>query len=637
MDSLETLRPTNGWTGAVFNEGNYGENFIASLAEYLDQGDGWVTTTRNSLTWYANELALSARVVERQLTNDEWGQYVNIDVVLVEEIPEEDASYIELLNEMNAQAAGWVAWLNVIDNTISFSMRVAVEKTHWWWQSLAFHAVPLMLVAAEANAAKFAHITGGKIAARKHPQHGPRTEPDAWMSSTLTMLKEPTVSLDLMLTTYDYQVLNDSMSQLFPGQKFVLKVGPKLQLLDDHGAIFAQLQNTWHPIFGLGWQFVSVESDIENRKLFHEEYVNSMDLAGAADRNCYLLYGDRWATIMGGWVLNDTSGFQRQMFFPAQWIETLIRDGRHSIGSITGFMLLMFESVLIGTAYERKLSHLELDVSVDEHNLDFQSSANQIVIQNSKPGRALLLPDVLQPFDGPWDRGDVSLGNELMWHIPKIARICSFGIFNPAGPTVSSLELGNDGQDWTLYFVLRHPFGSHVEELGTFDNSEFDTRISELIIEAFSNAHDGILGSGPDWMSITWDDPTPIFIGLQNFAHNKQDADWIRECQTIIGGGGFPWARISLENDQLPTIEVEHPADEWIGLILEPDFIAGHQHFIRSAWEGSKFFARGEFEEAQAVTNAITSLTMDRINTDFEFRNKQGFRIEYPRVEQPIS
>lgn len=57
------------------------------------------------------------------------------------------------------------------------------------------------------------------------------------------------------------------------------------------------------------------------------------------------------------------------------------------------------------------------------------------------------------------------------WTSPRQEIVCTMGIFNPMGPTVSSLELAWNVQEnelvCTLFYVLRHPHLPRIDELGT--------------------------------------------------------------------------------------------------------------------------------------------------------------------------
>jgi hypothetical protein len=258
-----------------------------------------------------------------------------------------------------------------------------------------------------------------------------------------------------------------------------------------------------------------------------------------------------------------------------------------------------------------------------DHNEYFEDSMKNL---NLKNGRL-----IWSNFSSvELDRTD----DESSWLVPRQSLICSFGIFNPAGPTVSSLELGLDGKAWTLYFVLRHPVGAQVFEIASSPISDARLEIPQMIEDALAGAGGGVLGSGPHWMDVRMSNFSESIVrGLRRFAEESSETDWRLECDRIISQGGDPWTEAPSANSE-DVIEISgDPIETWIGLIMSRDVIFGHRAFMRSAWEGSKLFVHGDFADAQNVSNALIYAARERLLDDFYFRESVGELIQDPFSE----
>ena len=87
---------------------------------------------------------------------------------------------------------------------------------------------------------------------------------------------------------------------------------------------------------------------------------------------------------------------------------------------------------------------------------------------------------------------------------------------------------------------------------------------------------------------------------------------------------------LELDGEALPEFEIDNVIDLWVSLVTDPNVVFGYQAFIRSAWEGSKRFAHGDFDGAQATASAINYGVRERLIDDFEFRNRDGLLIQHP-------
>jgi len=171
MPGFNTARPTHGLIGSVFaDEGLIASNFLGSVSQSLDQEDGWVFFSENSFNWYPHRLAVHVTVKADSFENGRI--YAEMQIDLVENVKEYSEETLKLMNQMNAQSAGWVVWANHELNLISLSARIPIRREEWWWVSIFNHVIPLASTAAESNADELAELSGGNPAIRNHPVRG---------------------------------------------------------------------------------------------------------------------------------------------------------------------------------------------------------------------------------------------------------------------------------------------------------------------------------------------------------------------------------------------------------------------------------------------------------------------------------
>jgi hypothetical protein len=208
------------------------------------------------------------------------------------------------------------------------------------------------------------------------------------------------------------------------------------------------------------------------------------------------------------------------------------------------------------------------------------------------------------------------MADEPAWLVPRHELICSMGIFNPSGPTVASLEASwKSGEDWSLYLVIRHTVTPRITLLaeGT-GGHELDTAISE----AFPQEVGETLGGGIEWLA-TNGRPDAVRRGLLALTRALDPNELAGRAASLLRDPDDPWLRLSAERDD-PITEPDVDADSWIDAITHPVVIAGHQLFIRSAWEGALSFAQGDIGSAQARADSVTFRRRQRVLDDHAYR-----------------
>ena len=617
MPGFNTARPTHGLIGSVFaDDGLIASNFLSSISQFLDQEDGWVLHSENSFSWYPHRLAV--HVVVKADSFEKGRIYAEMQIDLVENVKEYSEETLKFMNQMNAQSAGWVVWANHELNLISLSTRIPIRREEWWWVSLLSHVIPLASTVAESNADELAELSGGNPAIRNHPDKGSREVSDSWLAGVRRGPREFTASLSLMITGLDLSSLQNALEQLMPDSSIGIWDPFKVCVMDANELTYCMLREHWQSERGLGWQFSSIDSDLDNRKMV-EGGASLEELALAATRNMDLMLDDSWMPILGGWVAASDFGLVRQWFLDAFLIEVVCEGSKLTFGNVGALMLNSFE-----TAYGRSKDVEQISDEDFNHNEYFERTMVNLNLKNGRLNRSSYFPGAL-------DRND----KEQIWLAPRQSLVCSFGIFNPAGPTVSSLEFGFDGEKWSLYDVLRHPFGEQVVILGVAPLGNEHDFFSQLIEDVLAETDQGVLGSGPHWVDIRMEGfADSINRGIERFALSSQGRDLEDDCQLILNQQGDPWYGISGSEALEHEYEIGEPVETWIGLVKRPNVIFGHRAFMRSAWEGAKEYVQTtDPAKAQGLANSLIGVARDRILGDFQFRNSEGSLIQNPFSE----
>jgi hypothetical protein len=216
--------------------------------------------------------------------------------------------------------------------------------------------------------------------------------------------------------------------------------------------------------------------------------------------------------------------------------------------------------------------------------------------------------DQVTPVSG--DAGD----DESNWLIPKHHILANFGIFNPAGPTVGSLEVGIRDEVQYLFYVVRHPFSPECVFLASASLDQGVHAFRDGLQHWFSNNQ----WSPIDWMHVYEEDlEEPIRQGLIDFALHLEPDELRRHVETHRATDD-PWIRVSSVNEPRLSSSTD-PLEDWVPGIGSDLNFANYQAFLKSAWEGAKVFAvEPDPSLAQSTADFVASSVKERCFADAE-------------------
>jgi hypothetical protein len=182
--------------------------------------------------------------------------------------------------------------------------------------------------------------------------------------------------------------------------------------------------------------------------------------------------------------------------------------------------------------------------------------------------------------------------------------LCHFGIFNPMGPTLTTLQLAPlESGGFALLYLMRHPFRPEFKELARLTDL---TELGELI----STNLPGDLGSMPEFLWIVA--PESIHqqtvdglwnaFGTLSVADQNADVDLAWEAATLRHFAGRAWDRL---NNPHAVPQPESPSkgitdmdyvtppgryrdlEDWFFAAADTDNVAGTLLAFPSAWDGA--------------------------------------------------
>jgi len=571
-----------------------GPALVDSILADLDSGDGWVSSSADLRSWYPGRLR-----IDFTLAPGPTFPTLAVDVVVVRNASRQPA-ILNVLDDLNVHAAGWWWWIDPVSGDISASMRCVVKSEDWWWPQVIHEVLPWFATVTESVADRLALATDGGVAAAPHPQRGPREHVDEWITNCRMGQREPIAALDIWLSTLECNRLLSAVDTLAPGAGVHLGHPLAILVLDpDHTRVV--LRRHWHPELGWGWQLASLPS------LAADDRTEARNLAAELNfRQAKELHRNR----LGGWIALEGLGLVHQTFIPAFVAEGLLRDAGSNIGDVIALIL---------ETRERWNDIIDAGGGGPEPGADALEELRRAPVKSGPIGFSYLASTAEDQADEPLNP----------WLVPRHLPICTYGYFNPMGPTVNSLEAAmQPGGSWRLWHVLRHPLCPEITLVG--EGEELD----DLIANAVRDPE--IVGSGPDWLEIHAYREA-VMRGAYEYAASDDDTDWRAEADALVWFSSDPWARVS-GPDEPPADASRWPTDAdpaacWVEAITDLDVIAGHQLYLRSAWEGAAAYAASEFEDpdaAQRVCNAVKEISRQRALADFHFRNDQLPFVKHP-------
>lgn len=638
---IETRRLESGPVGRALAHPDHPATELArSILEGRDRGDGWIVLHDTGGTWYPGRVAVDIRAEDRP----EGPPALRVDTAVVESTAE-TADLRAHLNELNVQACGWWWWFDPASHRVTCSMTVRADARAWWWPSILHGLMPLYATAIESMADCLADRHGGVVRVAEHPVRGARPEVDGFITGIRESPKagprEMRASVDLWLSTLDLSRLHHALQAL--GHDDVQVDWPLRAVVHDTAQQpRVVLRRHWHATLGWGWQLATLSGILANGAGSTADLHRVASLMNARQHGEADVH-DR----LGGWVAFEEIGLVHLTFVPALEIERVIDSAEDTAGNVAALMMDV-ETRRSDLAALFELARPSLEGPLTMFDVPEDETDDALRMSNLRAGPIgwpyldqRVQRRVLDGWNGEDPPGEEDADT---WLLPRHVIIASFGVFNPMGPTVSSLEAAfvpgdGDGGHWSLFWLLRHPSSPAITYLGSAPDPD---GLQAIIVDslAATDPDRSVLGSGPHWLDIHRLDAA-VLEGARRFARAQPDTDWRTEALSLVVHSSDPWAQIlqGVSGEELDWPTDLDDVEGWLQAITDPDVIAGHQLFLRSAWAGAVALSTSSREvadaaqaatTAQAAANALMAVARARAMADFELRARVPPIVKHP-------
>lgn len=378
-----------------------------------------------------------------------------------------------------------------------------------------------------------------------------------------------------------------------------------------------RLRQSDHPDFGRGIEILGVTNVIVHGGVRDEDRAsNGGVLANVCTSLMNAYQADEFPALLniGGWT-TWRGQLMWTSFIDGESFRQLLSLGLQGAGVILS--LLLTEQVPTSHAFAWLMTESWLSERADLWNITEQVEWDGV--QQNAGLLPLLVPngviDRLGFADAPLNQliGPFEIDGTDAWFQHTLL-LATWGIFNPMGPSVGSLEICIDFESQRALLVerLRHPFSPRVAVHAVLDFDGFSNR-ADLVAEVIG----GLEWSSPDWFEITDYDPAvknSLREGMRLFA-GRSDEDFRRTTQLLLASIGSPWARLSSNELELPEIDGD-PIETWIEVVTSAANIDNHLAYLRSAWEGAVAYqgSKGDPNVAQSMTNRLVEEVVRRSN-----------------------
>ncbi len=603
---------------ALAVESGRAEAVALALLEEMDAGDGWTWRDDEDLWWYPSRLAVRLTCPD----GSDAPEFVRADVHVVTDgsaTPE----LLAWLNDLNAQATGWWWWATPDDLDVYCSIKCVAEPTDWWWPLVLFDTLPLAVTVAESMADELARAALGRVCVQEHPERGVRQSVDGWIGCCRLGPRDVSASLDLWFFDAELARMDNALGLICGSLPHELFRPLTALVSDDGGDPRVGLRRHWHPQQGFGWQLAAVTGLVASSP----EGVTSLRHA-AARLNTEQALDESPINRFGGWVYVEGAGLVHLTFIPAFSVDKISFGAASSVGDAAALMLdagVRFEDVQ--HAHDRPRP---ADVRMEPVTELVLKALREVGWRAGPLGWSYLDHDgapPTEPIEGK-DQLWTDTASLPYWTVPRHQLVCSFGTFNPAGPTVSSLEVAilmtaDEDEAYSLYFVMRHP---HLPEIRWLGDASSRDGLAQLVSDSLAETDpDSAICGAVEWLDI-FDMPEAVLNGVRRYAASRDGTELRETAHLLLKSPIYPWSRLgtgggSPDSAGEPSSESDEadPLDLWLGALTDRIVIAGIQLFMRSAWEGAKFFRSGDFDDAQRVSSSLQEVCHERIGAEVEY------------------
>lgn len=632
-DSI-TYRPDNGLVRALAAD-DLPSAVLQHMRDRLAPGQ-WAVDFEDGFWWIPHRLQHSVEVLRRDDVWDEGRWVCRSTVTLVEKV-EDQTNGIAMAQYLNQRPFGASVWMDLGTDSIKATSWTTLDPQYWFLAHCFQEAVAQKIGICEHFAPRLAELVSGEAPCVSHPVHGLREEPDEFVKDRFWPCASPEVTLGTWWSRNEIRTFRNFLSDQ------LVHIDPTVYDVD---ATAARNLVTDFKLQGLWRRPLSGDNDLEQRIVGHVGQTDHPDLGRGIEILVSTPFDFGSDTDMSGpprsspavqHLANSFNEEEHLSCKPAFGISgwTAWRDQICLSTFIQGETITTIQhltamaappesasssiGVALGVITARASERLHTPALFLEfwnfHDLEWSlTQDSRWAGVNENAGYWSLLAEDRAAFDAAAaglplnvlaepiriDPSDPSEPAQDLWGLQHTHLLASFGIFNPAGPSVGSLELSINYESGQALLLerLRHPFSPHLIVHALIDQDGF-LSLNDLVEGVITRLQWG----GLDWFEVV---ATPTegleeaaFQGLLAFGQRiteTDNRDLRREALALLIPLP-PWKRLSLSAEELTHHWAERDSfdeiddlDLWALTLMNPINIDNHIKHLRSAWTGSEAY-----------------------------------------------
>lgn len=553
-------------------------------------------------------------------------------------------------NLINQMSAGASCTYDPEDRRLRLMSSVELKPSEWWNLDLFADTAQRLVAFAEYLNIRLSTEYEGlyEPACFAHPEMGLRDEPDQLVAEWNLDMEEPEASIGIWFSDEEVRRFRGSMTLRdlsLQGQKHETHEEPEPNTEDismeqmsytyfipeletGREVVCVRFAPAHHPELGLGFQrLISFRTFSETSRLDPPEF-SAQGAVWANYLNSEHVRRPSGSSGMGSWVVWGDQ-LHHVTFFRHMPLRVLCRQAVGRVGDVLAVVAGSGEVVKIADQMIDLLGEAGQATQRDDEEWNWEGIPQNAFKwslwtdrQSAMDGLLGALP-VNEVLEDPIriDRDDPLYGIR----VDQI--LVSFGIFNPVGPSVGTLQVSIDyvNQRGVLIERLRHPFSPSATLHAVFDQDGFG-RIGELTGEVLSRLEWG----GLDWCEIrieSEDEANHALTGLYEFGRRtfETEAEARSAANALLANIWNPWGRLGEDRDFPEIIHGEDAWMDWIFAVTHPMNINNHHAFLRSAWEGAIGFVQGGDGSAdEATRRQVAVLEEIEVRTQVDGESPDG-------------
>ncbi len=612
-----TFRPNREVVG-VLEGGDPGE-YLARVFALLEP-NGWHVKTETGFSWIPHRLWHDVEVTRISFRGED--RFACRSTLVVAAGAEEPLLLAGMANYLNQRPFGVCAIADLEQNELRVISAVVLDPSLWFVVELFERSMMRGIGVAEQAALWLPDVANSRELWAEHPERGRRDEPDVLTTIDVdATLAPPEAATGLWWSEEElrsYWAAIRSLARDVPDEALLVEPVPagswrsssRLERPVYTAVLDASCEIVFreadHPDFGRGLELhVATGFAVDGA-----DSAAGGPAPGTSSWDAYAIVNvlnRSWLdsqppAVLGGWTSWRGQLHHSSFVFP--------EDGRilqQIAAGQAGQVLAVFQEVLLETL-------LTDAAAVISNNRDHLPETFAIAPESNWRGvaeNAGMHPLLGVTLESLGIDPNEHPRNELLeaFELPGLERmhrmqIAQFGIFNPSGPSVGSIDVAVDyvSQCGLVVLRTRHPWSRSAVVRAVIDQDGFNhlDRILESLVADL------------DWALFDWfesasgfeSDNAAILRGLRRFAQRfVADGDELDRAARRMLVPWSPWQRLEDELPELPP--GDDPVDVWLHGVVDPFHIDSNVAYFRSAWEGAVAYRASEFDPgvAQDVAN----------------------------------